>query len=98
MSAPPRCAARPTLWSRSCLRSRPSRRGSASWCRIMGRTPQLLVSVRDVAEAMSARAGGADVIDIKEPKRGPLGRADDAVVSAVRNAVGHDCLVSAALG
>ena len=40
---------------------------------------QLLVSVRDAAEARGALAGGADIVDVKEPSRGALGRADAAV-------------------
>lgn len=37
------------------------------------RTPQLLVSVRTPQEALDALAGGAGIIDIKEPAHGPLG-------------------------
>ena len=44
--------------------------------------PALLVSVRDAAEAGNAVAGGAALIDVKEPARGALGRADDAIVAA----------------
>ena len=40
--------------------------------------PGLLVSVRSGAEAEAALAGGADLIDVKEPTRGALGRADGA--------------------
>lgn len=43
----------------------------------------LLVSVRDAAEAAAAIAGGASIIDVKEPARGPLGRADAAVAAEV---------------
>ena len=49
----------------------------------------LLVSVRDPAEAAAAVAGGATIIDVKEPDRGPLGRADAAVASAVAGTVGR---------
>ena len=59
---------------------------------------QLLVSVRSVAEADTALAGCADVIDIKEPARGALGRADDAVIHAVAEHVAERKPVSAALG
>ena len=48
---------------------------------------RLLISVRDAAEARSAIAGGTDVIDVKEPSRGPLGRADDRVVREVVDTV-----------
>src|SRR4051794_20645147 len=64
----------------------------------LSRNPGLLVSVRDAAEAAAALRGGADVIDVKEPRRGPLGRADDATVAAVVAAVAGRRPVSAALG
>jgi|tagenome__1003787_1003787.scaffolds.fasta_scaffold20967738_3 uncharacterized protein (UPF0264 family) len=60
--------------------------------------PGLLVSVRSAAEALAALAGGADVIDVKEPKQGSLGAADDETISAVVKAVGGRAPVSAALG
>lgn len=47
------------------------------------RAPQLLVSVRNADEAAAALRGGADIIDIKEPSRGSLGRADDCASRAV---------------
>lgn len=59
---------------------------------------QLLVSVRSAEEAEAALAGGADVIDIKEPAHGPLGQADDAVLSDVVRYVAGRRPVSAALG
>jgi uncharacterized protein (UPF0264 family) len=39
--------------------------------------------VRSAAEAEAARRGGATLIDVKEPARGPLGRADDDTIRAV---------------
>src|SRR4051794_2290794 len=60
--------------------------------------PGLLVSVRSAAEALAALAGGADVIDVKEPKNGSLGAADDDTISAVVRAVNGRAPVSAALG
>jgi len=60
--------------------------------------PGLLVSVRSSAEAKAALAGGADLIDVKEPSRGSIGRADDAVIAAVLRAVAGRKPVSAALG
>ena len=45
--------------------------------------PKLLVSVRTIEEARAALAGGADIIDIKEPTRGSLGRADEAVLTSI---------------
>lgn len=49
--------------------------------------PRLLVSVRDAREAQAAVRGGAQIIDVKEPNRGPLGRADAAVVASIVEAV-----------
>lgn len=43
----------------------------------------LLVSVRDADEAAEALAGGADIIDVKEPLAGPLGAASVDVIVAV---------------
>ena len=60
--------------------------------------PQLLVSVRSVEEAAQALAGGADVIDVKEPLLGSLGRADDDIIADVVRFVAGRVPVSAALG
>ena len=60
--------------------------------------PGLLVSVRNAAEALAALEGGADLIDVKEPSRGPLGRADDLTIAEVLHVVGKRRPVSAALG
>ncbi len=58
----------------------------------------LLVSVRSVEEAEAALAGGATLIDVKEPARGSLGRADDAILEAVVAVVAGRRPVSAACG
>ena len=58
----------------------------------------LLVSVRSAAEAVAAVAGGASVIDVKEPGRGPLGCADYRVWQEVRARVPVEIAVSVALG
>lgn len=58
----------------------------------------LLVSVRSEAEAEAALAGGADVLDVKEPARGALGRAAAETVAAVVRTVAGRRPVSAALG
>lgn len=47
----------------------------------------LLVSVRTVDEARAALAGGAAIIDVKEPAAGSLGAAAAPVVSAIGAAV-----------
>ena len=43
----------------------------------------LLVSVRDAVEAAAAVAGGATVVDVKDPARGSLGMADPDAAAAV---------------
>ncbi len=58
----------------------------------------LLVSVRSAAEALAALAGGAALIDAKEPARGSLGRAEDAIIRDIVIAVAGRTPVSAALG
>ena len=58
----------------------------------------LLVSVRDAIEAEAAVAGGADVVDVKEPTRGSLGAADAPVVAAVVAAVAGRAPISVAAG
>ena len=61
-------------------------------------TPGLLVSVRSADEVEAALAGGADVIDVKEPAKGPLAPAEAEVVAAVISKVKGRVPVSAALG
>jgi hypothetical protein len=58
----------------------------------------LLVSVRSAAEAAAALAGGASLIDVKEPRAGSLGRAAAATVAAVVRTVAGRTPISAALG
>jgi uncharacterized protein (UPF0264 family) len=62
--------------------------------------PRLLVSVRSVEEAASAVAGGVDVLDVKEPADGPLGRADFDVIQAIASDASRRGVqwVTAALG
>ena len=59
---------------------------------------ELLVSVRCALEALAALSGGASVIDVKEPSRGALGRAEGSVWGEVLEAVAGRAPVSAALG
>jgi uncharacterized protein (UPF0264 family) len=49
----------------------------------------LLVSVRDAAEAAEALDGGAAIIDVKEPRHGPLGAAEPEAIAAVARVVGR---------
>lgn len=58
----------------------------------------LLVSVRSGREALLALAGGADLVDVKEPARGALGAADPAIWADVVSVVAGRVPVSVALG
>ena len=60
--------------------------------------PRLLVSVRSEVEAAEALAGGASLIDIKEPSRGSMGRADAEVIEGILRTVANLRPVSAAMG
>ena len=59
---------------------------------------RLLVSVVSAAEARLALAGGADIIDVKDPREGALGAPAPSVLSDVVSAVGAAAPVSVALG
>ena len=59
---------------------------------------RLLVSVVSAAEARRALAGGADIIDVKDPSEGALGAPAPRVLSEVVEAVGGAAPVSVALG
>ncbi len=59
---------------------------------------RLLISVVDAAEAIEAAAGGAHVIDVKNPATGALGAAMPRSVRTVRDATPPGLPVSAALG
>jgi uncharacterized protein (UPF0264 family) len=59
---------------------------------------QLLVSVRSAEEAKSAFAGGADIIDAKEPSRGSLGAVSRATLAEIAASVPAGCPFSVALG
>lgn len=63
-------------------------------------TPRLLISVRDLAETEEALAGGADIIDVKEPANGALGRASFATMQAIASGTPTKRvrILSAALG
>jgi uncharacterized protein (UPF0264 family) len=54
---------------------------------VLSARPKLLVSVRHAAEAMSALRGGADIIDVKEPSHGSLGRASVLAVMSIAQCV-----------
>lgn len=59
---------------------------------------RLIVSVRSTSEASDALAGGADVIDVKDPERGSLGRAHRRIWQAVLDCVAGARPVSVAMG
>jgi uncharacterized protein (UPF0264 family) len=58
----------------------------------------LLVSVRSADEVPAALAGGADIIDAKEPARGPLGAVEQEVLSAIGARTPGSVPLSVALG
>jgi len=47
-------------------------------------TVRLLVSVRSSAEAVAAATGGADIIDVKEPRHGSLGRPAGVTAQSIQ--------------
>jgi dihydroneopterin aldolase len=59
---------------------------------------KLLASVRSVEEALAALAGGADIIDLKEPAEGALGRLGDGAIRDILAAVAGRRPVSATIG
>ena len=59
---------------------------------------RLLVSVRAADEVGAALAGGAEIIDVKEPARGALGAADPEVVRAVEGRLPTAIPLGVALG
>jgi uncharacterized protein (UPF0264 family) len=59
---------------------------------------KLIVSVRSASEAATACGTGADLIDIKEPRNGPLGAPDAATVAGVVRELAGKRPVSVALG
>lgn len=59
---------------------------------------QLLVSVASALEARDAVAGGADVVDAKDPRRGSLGAVPARTLQAICDVVGPGRPTSAALG
>lgn len=59
---------------------------------------RLLVSVRSVAEAALAVDEPVEIIDIKEPRRGSLGRADWSEIQAICQLLGDRKSLSVALG
>jgi uncharacterized protein (UPF0264 family) len=59
---------------------------------------KLLISPTDEKEAMEAIAGGADIIDVKNPKEGALGASFPWVIKRIREITPKHIEVSCALG
>jgi hypothetical protein len=59
---------------------------------------QLLVSVTDAEEAAAALAGGADIVDAKEPRAGALGAVTPAMLRHIRAVIGSTRTLTAAVG
>ncbi len=59
---------------------------------------RLLVSVVDASEVAAAVAGGADIVDVKNPREGSLGAPQPSIVRAVRAATPPHVPVSVAIG
>lgn len=60
--------------------------------------PRFLASVTSVAEALTARAAGAEIIDCKNPAQGALGALPHDVVRAIVDAIEGAVPVSATIG
>jgi len=58
----------------------------------------LLISPKDVKEALAAIRGGADMLDIKNPEEGSLGASFPWVIAQVKRAVPASIPISAAIG
>jgi len=58
----------------------------------------LLASVTSAAEARAVHAAGADVIDLKDPRRGALGALPAAVIGTIVAALDGRCVLSATIG
>lgn len=63
-----------------------------------GECMRLLVSVRSAEEAKAALAGGAEIIDAKDPLQGALGAVEVSVLREIVRAVNGVRPVSAAMG
>ena len=59
---------------------------------------RLLVSVSNPLEALAAIEGGADIIDAKDPQRGPLGPVTAEMLIRISDACRERAPLTAALG
>lgn len=58
----------------------------------------MLASVRNLQEATLAYQGGADIIDLKEPKHGALGAVPNGVIHNIVDDLWEKCIISATIG
>ena len=58
----------------------------------------LLISPINTEEALESIEGGADIVDVKNPKEGSLGANFPWVIKSIRDMTPKDTLVSATLG
>jgi len=58
----------------------------------------MLASVADADEALLVARGGADIVDLKDPRRGAIGAVDIEVASHCVRAIGAAARISATLG
>jgi (5-formylfuran-3-yl)methyl phosphate synthase len=59
---------------------------------------QLMISVVSAGEALEALAGGADILDVKNPDEGSLGAQFPRVIQQIRHSAPRPAKVSAAIG
>ena len=59
---------------------------------------QLLISVKNVEEALIALDAGADIIDLKDPNIGALGALDEVICTQIVQAINGRKLISATIG
>jgi (5-formylfuran-3-yl)methyl phosphate synthase len=68
---------------------------------LKGGRARLLVSVKSAQECVAAIRGGAEIIDIKDPERGSLGRCDEITIREIvqtASSIGSAIPFSVALG
>ena len=59
---------------------------------------KMLASVAGLAEAEIAIAGGADIVDLKDPRAGALGAVETEIIRQVVTSVAGRCATSAVCG
>lgn len=69
-------------------------KGNSNWCNQM----KLLVSVVNQEEAINSIQGGADIIDIKNPKEGSLGANFPRIIRSVKEIIPKNLELSATIG